>query len=60
MGMRLHCDYAKFRAWTAHLVAITGYGSEQDRRAAQEAGFSLDLTKPVDPVRLENLLATLG
>jgi len=45
---------------TARLVAITGYGSEQDRRAAQEAGFSLHLTKPVDPDRLKKLLATLG
>jgi len=44
---------------TTRLVAITGYAREEDRRAAQEAGFSLHLTKPVDPVRLKNLLATL-
>ena len=31
------------------LVAISGYGSEQDRAAAQEAGFDFHLTKPADP-----------
>ena len=44
---------------TARLVAITGYGREEDRRAALEAGFNLHLTKPVDPDRLKKLLATL-
>jgi two-component system CheB/CheR fusion protein len=43
----------------AVLVAITGYGREEDQKAAREAGFDLHLTKPVDPVRLEKLLATL-
>jgi two-component system CheB/CheR fusion protein len=43
----------------ALLVAITGYGREEDQKAAREAGFDLHLTKPVDPVRLEKLLATL-
>jgi two-component system CheB/CheR fusion protein len=46
-------------AKTACLVAITGYGQEHDRRAAHEAGFDLHLTKPVDPARLQRLLATL-
>lgn len=31
------------------LVAISGYGREQDRAAAQEAGFDFHLTKPADP-----------
>ena len=43
----------------ALLVAITGYGREEDQKAARNAGFDLHLTKPVDPVRLEKLLATL-
>ncbi|MGC2305203.1 chemotaxis protein CheB [Candidatus Binatus sp.] len=42
------------------LVAITGYGREEDQKAAREAGFDLHLTKPVDPLRLEKLLATLS
>jgi two-component system, chemotaxis family, CheB/CheR fusion protein len=45
---------------TALLVAITGYGREEDQRAAREAGFNLHFTKPVDPVRLKKLLATLS
>jgi two-component system CheB/CheR fusion protein len=45
---------------TTRLVAITGYGREEDQRAAQEAGFDLHFTKPVDPIRLKTLLATLS
>ena len=45
---------------TAQLVAITGYGREEDQRAAQEAGFNLHFTKPIDPIRLKRLLATLS
>jgi two-component system, chemotaxis family, CheB/CheR fusion protein len=44
----------------ALLVAITGYGREEDLKAAREAGFDLHLTKPVDPIRLEKLIATLS
>ncbi|MFC4933235.1 hybrid sensor histidine kinase/response regulator [Massilia sp. GCM10023247] len=44
---------------TAHsvLIAVSGYGQEQDRRAALEAGFSEHLVKPVDFERLSALLA---
>jgi two-component system CheB/CheR fusion protein len=42
------------------LVAITGYGREEDRRAAEEAGFNLHLVKPIDPIRLKQLLITLS
>jgi PAS domain S-box-containing protein len=31
------------------LVALTGWGQEQDRRRAAEAGFNCHLVKPVDP-----------
>jgi PAS domain S-box-containing protein len=34
------------------LVAVTGYGQEEDRRRSQEAGFDCHLTKPVDPEAL--------
>ncbi len=40
----------------AMLVAITGWGQEQDKRRALAAGFDLHLTKPIDPGRLEALL----
>jgi CheY-like chemotaxis protein len=38
------------------LVAITGWGTEQDRRRSQESGFDHHLTKPVDYSALEPLL----
>jgi PAS domain S-box-containing protein len=41
------------------LVAMTGYGQEEDRRHAQEAGFDHHMTKPVDPAALEKLLTSL-
>jgi PAS domain S-box-containing protein len=41
----------------ATLVALTGWGQERDRRRAWAAGFDHHLTKPVDPVQIEALLA---
>ena len=41
------------------LVALTGYGQEEDQRRAREAGFDVHLTKPADPEKLERLLADL-
>jgi PAS domain S-box-containing protein len=42
------------------LVAITGYGQEEDRRRSRQAGFDLHWVKPVDPAALQRLLAALG
>ncbi len=39
------------------LVAVTGYGQSGDRLRSAEAGFDAHLTKPVDPIVLEALLA---
>ena len=39
------------------LVALTGWGQEEDRRRSQEAGFDHHLVKPVDLAALEKLLA---
>jgi signal transduction histidine kinase/CheY-like chemotaxis protein len=44
----------------ATLIAITGWGQEQDKRRALAAGFDLHLTKPIDPGRLEALLQRAG
>lgn len=41
------------------LIALTGYGQEEDRRRAREAGFDHHLIKPVEPRTLETLLAGL-
>ena len=40
----------------AHLIALTGYGRESDRRRTREAGFDLHLVKPVEPLELKRLL----
>jgi CheY-like chemotaxis protein/two-component sensor histidine kinase len=41
------------------LVALTGWGQEEDKRRAAEAGFDRHMTKPVDPRHVEQLLAGL-
>jgi two-component system CheB/CheR fusion protein len=40
------------------LIALTGYGQEEDRRRSQAAGFAHHLVKPVDVATLAALLAT--
>ncbi|HEY5313979.1 MAG TPA: ATP-binding protein, partial [Pirellulales bacterium] len=39
------------------LVAVTGYGQDDDRRRSHEAGFDLHLVKPVDSRLLKNLVS---
>ncbi len=41
------------------LVAITGWGQEDNKRMARSAGFDHHLTKPMDSVVLESLLASV-
>jgi PAS domain S-box-containing protein len=41
------------------LIALTGWGQEEDRRRAFEAGFDHHLTKPVEAARLEKLVAAI-
>jgi CheY-like chemotaxis protein len=42
------------------LVALTGWGQEEDRRKSREAGFDAHLVKPIDPGTLEQLLADVN
>jgi DNA-binding response OmpR family regulator len=42
-----------------HLVALTGWGQEDDRRRTEEAGFDRHMVKPVDLAELMELLASL-
>src|SRR4029079_7297122 len=48
--------------WAADalLIAMTGWGQEDDRRRSREAGFDLHLTKPFDPDRLLEILKSGG
>jgi CheY-like chemotaxis protein len=39
------------------LIAVSGYGRDEDQREAREAGFDEVLVKPVSPAVLERLLA---
>lgn len=41
------------------LVAVTGWGQDDDKRQAEEAGFDGHMVKPVDPAFLFQLLADL-
>jgi PAS domain S-box-containing protein len=40
-------------------VALSGYGMEEDIRRSKSAGFAYHLTKPVDPAKIDQLLANL-
>jgi signal transduction histidine kinase/CheY-like chemotaxis protein len=41
-------------------IAMTGYGRPQDRQQAIAAGFNVYVPKPVDPVELTGLIASLA
>lgn len=55
------CRHIRQQPWGGNLViiALTGWGQEQDKREAREAGFDFHLVKPVNPPDLETLLAGL-
>jgi CheY-like chemotaxis protein len=55
VGKRLRAAYGPDIA----LVALTGYGQEEDRQKATEAGFDDHLVKPVSIVDVERTLAKL-
>jgi CheY-like chemotaxis protein len=40
------------------LIALTGWGQEEDKKKAFEAGFDHHLIKPIDPDALETLMAS--
>jgi PAS domain S-box-containing protein len=48
--------------WGKHimLVALTGWGQDEDRRKSHEAGFDMHLVKPIDPMELDRLLTTMS
>jgi PAS domain S-box-containing protein len=53
VARQLRCHPATART---RLLAVTGYGREEDRRRASEAGFNDLLVKPVDPNGLQHIL----
>ena len=53
------CRRIRDAAWgrTMRLIAITGWGQDEDRRKSAVAGFDMHLVKPVNPETLALLLA---
>ena len=56
------CRQMKAQAWDKNmiLIAMTGWGQDDDRRKSEEAGFDHHMVKPVDPQALMKLLAGLN
>jgi PAS domain S-box-containing protein len=54
VAKRLRAELSPRRAV---LVALTGWGSQDDKRQSKEAGFDFHLTKPVELTAIENILA---
>jgi CheY-like chemotaxis protein len=48
-------------AWgtSMFLIAVTGWGQDEDRQRSTEVGLNLHMVKPVEPAALEKLLAEL-
>ncbi len=42
------------------IVALTGWGRDEDRRQTREAAFDYHLTKPADPEILEQMLREIA
>ena len=55
------CRSIREQPWAAKtvIIALTGWGQDEDRRRSHEAGFDHHLVKPMDPAMLEELLAKL-
>jgi PAS domain S-box-containing protein len=67
IGMPGMSGYEVARRLRAHpgtrltmLVAMTGWGQEEDRRQSREAGIDQHLVKPLEPRVLEDLIARLA
>ena len=43
-----------------HIAALTGWGQDEDRRKAREAGCDSHFTKPLSPAALDELLSRLA
>jgi PAS domain S-box-containing protein len=67
IGMPKLNGYEVARRWRqlpqgqqATLIALTGWGQEEDRQRTQQAGFDHHLTKPADLHTVQNLLGGRG
>lgn len=55
------CRHIRKQPWGQDmlLIAVTGWGQEEDKCKSKEAGFDFHMVKPLDPDALEKLLAGL-
>jgi CheY-like chemotaxis protein/two-component sensor histidine kinase len=53
------CRRIREQPWSkdTFMIAVTGWGQEDDRLRSQEAGFDRHMVKPIDPEALQQLLA---
>jgi signal transduction histidine kinase/ActR/RegA family two-component response regulator len=67
IGLPLMNGYAVARALRetpqfghVHIAAVTGWGQDEDRRRAREAGCDSHFTKPLSPAALDELLSKIA
>jgi CheY-like chemotaxis protein len=55
------CRHIRQQSWGSSIVllAVTGWGQEDDRRRTAEAGFDGHVVKPVDPAALLEVIGSL-
>jgi len=55
------CRLVRASDWgrDAVLVAITGWGQDEDRRRSRDAGFDVHVVKPVEPMVLLRRIAAV-
>ena len=53
------CRHMRLAAWgrSATIIALTGWGQEEDRRKSEEAGFNDHLVKPISLAAVQTVLA---
>ena len=55
------CKQIRAQAWATQviIIAVTGWGHDEDRRRSKDAGFDMHLVKPLDPLVVERLMRKL-
>jgi signal transduction histidine kinase/ActR/RegA family two-component response regulator len=55
------CRQIRAQPWATQviIIAVTGWGQDEDRRRSKDAGFDLHLVKPLDPLVVERLMRKL-
>lgn len=56
------CRHIRQQPWSSgmQIVALTGWGQDEDRRRSKEAGFDHHLVKPADIRSVQEILATVS